>query len=325
MYDNMEDIKIGCPRNDGIKRIYTAHSNGNIYEYYFNGSVWTLDSIVTGSGSVDCLEIGIGRNDGIERIYTPACSNMLHEIFYSTGNWQIIQFGWVPGGYSGIAVGDGKNVNLNRIYSWSFCDIDSFVLYEWRRQGGSWYSTVLGFSSQWGDFNMAIGKGRGDTIDRVYTATGFNLYETCFQSTSWVNTIIDSLNSNLSKPYIGKGRNDSMDRLYVGCNDVISEYFYVPQGVIGFEMDKISKKENIDIFPNPLSNKGIICYNLKAGTFMSINIYNLLGEKVNCIYEGFQMPGNHKCIFNVSSFSPGIYIINVNTGLIKYYRKITIL
>lgn len=228
--ENMNGIGIGCPRNDGINRVYAGHYNGKIYEFTRVDTIWSMDSVNVGSGSIESFDIGIGRNDGIQRIYTSACSNTLFEIFYETSVWQVLNFGWAPGTYDGIAIGDGKNVGANRIYSWSVNGFSDFILYEWRRQGSTWYSTQVGHSSQWGPYKISIGKGRADTIDRVYSTAQYNLYETSFE-TSWSNFLIDSSAGVFTNVFAGSARKDSIDRLYVTNEGNLYEYRYTPNGV----------------------------------------------------------------------------------------------
>ena len=56
---------------------------------------------------------------------------------------------------------------------------------------------------------------------------------------------------------------------------------------------------------------------------MKVDIYNILGQKVDNLYSGYQSIGNHKLMWNASSLSSGVYYIYMNlNGQSETYKSI---
>jgi beta-glucanase (GH16 family) len=64
-------------------------------------------------------------------------------------------------------------------------------------------------------------------------------------------------------------------------------------------------------YPNPFNPETIIKYSLPYNSYVSINIYNALGEKVTDLVNEIKQSGNHKVIFNAKNFPSGIYFYKI--------------
>jgi len=69
-------------------------------------------------------------------------------------------------------------------------------------------------------------------------------------------------------------------------------------------------------YPNPFNARTIIEYNLGIASQTTIEVYNLLGHKVNTLVNEFQQPGKHRIIWNASQaagkpLANGIYLIRL--------------
>ncbi len=74
--------------------------------------------------------------------------------------------------------------------------------------------------------------------------------------------------------------------------------------------------EVVNFYPNPVSN-GKIYITSKQNLTKEITIFDVLGKKV------FQVTQTSKEV-NVSSLSPGVYIIKIKEGEATYTRKLII-
>ena len=81
----------------------------------------------------------------------------------------------------------------------------------------------------------------------------------------------------------------------------------------GIAENKISNF-GLNVFPNPSASNSKVSYTLTTPATVSIDILNLLGEKVNTISLGTQSAGKQEAQINVESLSKGIYLIRLNAG-----------
>ncbi len=66
-------------------------------------------------------------------------------------------------------------------------------------------------------------------------------------------------------------------------------------------------------FPNPFNPTTNITYSLSTNGFITLKIFNLLGEEVATLVEGFQNAGIHSVKFEAKNISSGIYIYKLNS------------
>ena len=66
-------------------------------------------------------------------------------------------------------------------------------------------------------------------------------------------------------------------------------------------------------YPNPFNTTTIIKYSLPSESNVSIEIYNILGQRVVTIYDGIQQAGEHTIIWDASKFPSGVYFARLQT------------
>ena len=67
------------------------------------------------------------------------------------------------------------------------------------------------------------------------------------------------------------------------------------------------------IFPNPFNNEVEIQYFLPNRSFLTINIYNLIGQRIETYYEGSKPSGTNMFKWKNNYHPSGIYFINLFT------------
>jgi beta propeller repeat protein len=67
-------------------------------------------------------------------------------------------------------------------------------------------------------------------------------------------------------------------------------------------------------FPNPFNPNTSIYYSLPYPSFVKIEIFTLLGEKISELVNGYKNAGNHVEIFNSSNHNTGIYLCVMKAG-----------
>lgn len=125
---------------------------------------------------------------------------------------------------------------------------------------------------------------------------------------------------------------------YKGLRDYIKKIkllFYSPEGRIkevnpgdNPELTEIPdvikyKYELNDNYPNPFNPSTNISYELAAGGFTTLKIYDILGKEVASLVNEKQNAGSYIVQWNASSFSSGVYFYKLQTnGFIQTKRMI---
>ncbi len=66
-------------------------------------------------------------------------------------------------------------------------------------------------------------------------------------------------------------------------------------------------------YPNPFNPTTTITYELPEPSSVTINIYDMLGNEVESIKQGYKQAGNHEVLFNGENLSSGVYIYKLIT------------
>lgn len=74
---------------------------------------------------------------------------------------------------------------------------------------------------------------------------------------------------------------------------------------------------SLSLYPNPATKTVHIEYSLKSATDVKVEVYNILGEKVQIVAPDKQSTGKHLIELNTVNLSDGIYIVNVNGQVLK--------
>jgi hypothetical protein len=74
-------------------------------------------------------------------------------------------------------------------------------------------------------------------------------------------------------------------------------------------------------YPNPFNPISTIKYDVPSADFISLTIYDILGQKVLQAVNDYQSSGTHELKFNASTLSSGIYIYELKAGNKFIQRK----
>ena len=67
-------------------------------------------------------------------------------------------------------------------------------------------------------------------------------------------------------------------------------------------------------YPNPFNPITTLRYAMPKMGYISINIYDLSGRKIENMFNGIQQPGNHTIIWDSSEYTSGIYFAKMTAG-----------
>ncbi len=98
-------------------------------------------------------------------------------------------------------------------------------------------------------------------------------------------------------------------------------------GVTSVESDNnipltFSLKQN---YPNPFNPSTKISFDLKSNEFVTLKIYDILGNQVAELANGMMNTGMHEVSFDASKLSSGVYVYRLTAGSFSDSKKMTIM
>jgi hypothetical protein len=78
-------------------------------------------------------------------------------------------------------------------------------------------------------------------------------------------------------------------------------------------------------YPNPFNPTTIINYTVPMNTNVSLKVYNILGQLVATLYNGFQKAGSYAANFDASKFASGVYIYRLESSNFSQSKKMLLL
>lgn len=107
---------------------------------------------------------------------------------------------------------------------------------------------------------------------------------------------------------------------WVYGNFDITAYLPPPSGVV--EEDNVVRKFELEQnFPNPFNPTTDIRFNLSHATQVTLDVYNVIGEKVATLINGNVKAGEHTAVFNGADYASGVYFYQLTAGDFVQSRK----
>ena len=109
--------------------------------------------------------------------------------------------------------------------------------------------------------------------------------------------------------------------------DRILEYFF-PFSATGIENNKDLDDESFILeqnYPNPFNSSTIIKYTIPSSLFVTLKIYDLLGNEVKTLLSEKKTAGSHTIGFDAGDFPSGIYFYKIVAGSLVHVRKMILL
>jgi len=78
-------------------------------------------------------------------------------------------------------------------------------------------------------------------------------------------------------------------------------------------------------YPNPFNPSTVISYQIPKEEFVSLKVYDMLGNEVATLVNGRKEAGTYKVNFNASGLSSGIYLYSLSTAGFHQTRKMVVL
>jgi hypothetical protein len=78
-------------------------------------------------------------------------------------------------------------------------------------------------------------------------------------------------------------------------------------------------------YPNPFNPSTVISYTIAKAGNVTLNVYNLLGQEVATLVNGFQTANAYNVDFNASGLSSGVYIYELRSGSSVIAKKMVLM
>ena len=78
-------------------------------------------------------------------------------------------------------------------------------------------------------------------------------------------------------------------------------------------------------YPNPFNAATVIRYSLPEDGFVTISMYNLLGQRVATLYDGLQKSGYHQTVWDAEDNPAGVHFYRIQAGSYQESKKCLLL
>jgi len=78
-------------------------------------------------------------------------------------------------------------------------------------------------------------------------------------------------------------------------------------------------------YPNPFNPGTVIKYSIPENGFVTLDVYNLLGEKVTTLVNGVHEAGRYEANFDGSNLASGVYIYTLRAGSFNLVKKMLLM
>lgn len=164
---------------------------------------------------------------------------------------------------------------------------------------------------------------------RVVDETGWAIVATIFSPTSqWTDNTVsqpgkfDPVYTIEYKIKANDINNNSSSYSPIQSVTGTTEYFWK---ISNNSEDKIIRYELFSNYPNPFNPTTSISYSLETPGYITLIVYNLLGQEVAELVNESQEKGYHTVNFIASNLSSGIYIYKLNAGEFTEIRKMQLI
>jgi len=148
------------------------------------------------------------------------------------------------------------------------------------------------------------------------------IYRSADAGKSWFQEIENNFDARLFGIYF----TDKNNGWIAGGNGMIVKYSGTPSNIISGNNANDGKTFYLNQnYPNPFNPETKINYELRITSYVSINIYDLLGKKVGSLVREKQNPGSYSVKWNASDHPSGIYYYKLETDVYSETKSMILL
>ena len=108
------------------------------------------------------------------------------------------------------------------------------------------------------------------------------------------------------------GINLSLDNIKVIVSDIYGNEIQTEYNELEINSEFLFGIDSI--YPNPFNPSTDIDFSIPEAGYVKLSVYNIQGQEVDVVFEGYQDSGLHSYTWNASEFASGIYYFNLNSN-----------
>lgn len=153
---------------------------------------------------------------------------------------------------------------------------------------------------------------------------------------SWNTDAVYKYDSTFTNPpeLISNHAPDPADISYNSVHHVIAvpifygnyiDFVEISQTPIAFSEIPLYYELDVNNYPNPFNSSTSIGYYLEAPSNVFIEIYDMLGRKIETVFDGFRIAGYHRKIWEADNAASGVYFYRVRTAQYSVTKSMTLI
>ncbi len=255
-----------------------ANGSGCFGSWWMKGNVAFACSLATNNTNPDTL---VFCGTGVQTLTSNVEMNNFNIVIY-------------PGAQ--VAMGSSSNMGTSKALSFTMANGATFIC------GGNGLSSNISLTTGTITFgtacNFVFNGLAAQVTSAIMPATAYNVTinnasgVTSSQSLTITNSLFNVLGT-LSGPYTASKTSTDVQENLSG----MPQEFFVNQN-----------------YPNPFNPSTMISYGLPKESFVSLKVYNLMGQEVATLVSSNQTAGKYTVPFDASRFSSGVYMYRLQAG-----------
>ena len=166
-----------------------------------------------------------------------------------------------------------------------------------------------------------------NTLDSLFTFSD-SLIESNYTSVSWsdFSAALASAKNAMSQDYsVSVSAADALGGAKDSLETAISSLVKISTGIKSVKVkvpETFSLSQN---FPNPFNPTTQIKYSVPADGYISLKVFNLLGQDVATLFEGNRLAGDYILTFDGSKLTSGVYLYQLKSNNFLETKKLVLL
>jgi len=155
-----------------------------------------------------------------------------------------------------------------------------------------------------------------------YELSKYNIDETTVQVKYW--------NGDINNWVIVNGATVDVSNNTISFSSNIVGNFYILTGDSPTSVETgndliVEEFELFQNYPNPFNPSTTISFNIPENDFVTLSVFNVIGEKVSTLVNSNMQAGKHSVTFDATNLSTGIYFYEIQAGNFTSIKKMILL
>jgi M6 family metalloprotease-like protein len=313
--------------NDGFLDLAVCNENGanRLYKNNGNGTFTDVAAIVgVSDGGINYSPLWVDYDlDGYLDLYVTR--NGPKRLFRNNGNGTFSEVAGRMGvsttqSTRGVTLFDYDKNGLPDLYLANLSALAPNVLYKHADLTNSWLTVDV----------------KGTQSNRDGVGTRITVVANGIRQTREINGASGFASQNSLTQFFGLANALTIDslvvifplgRIYVGNNIASNQNLLIDETMTSAEDTKTlpTDFQLLQNYPNPFNPSTIINYQLPMTSYVTLKIYNLLGQEVATLVNEYKKAGSYNAHWNAEGFSSGIYFYKMTAGSYTFVNKMLLL